>query len=280
MHVLLKRKASFSAGHSYWKPELTLEENQALFGSFARAEGHGHNFTVEVAVEGAVDPVTGMVINITDVDRIVKSEVLVHLSDRFLNREVPFFLTHSPSLENLTAFVWDAVVGRLPARAELVGVTVLETPTLWADRVKRGSEMTTSLTRGYDFCAAHRLHSTQLTDAENREIFGKCNNSSGHGHNYEVEVTITGEPDERTGMLYDLDRLDRIVDEEILTPFDHRHLNFDIPEFAEVNPTSEMLTVVIWDRLAKKLETTGNPRLSKIVVRETARNSFEYSGGI
>lgn len=89
---------------------------------------------------------------------------------------------------------------------------------------------------------------------------------------------MAGEPDPRTGMLYSLEKLDEVVESEILKPFDHKHLNLDVPEFAEENPTSEMLTLVVWQKLARVLPTEGTPRLAKVLVRETARNSFEYSG--
>jgi 6-pyruvoyltetrahydropterin/6-carboxytetrahydropterin synthase len=161
----------------------------------------------------------------------------------------------------------------------LARVKLLETETLWTELWKEVSgNMSASLTRSYDFSASHRLHSRQLSDQENLEIFGKCNNPNGHGHNYGIEVTIEGVPDSRTGMIFPIDDLDRIVEEEILTPFDHKHLNLDTPEFAEVNPTSEMLTVVIWQKLANRLSTTDQPRLTSVVVNETARNSFEYRG--
>jgi 6-pyruvoyltetrahydropterin/6-carboxytetrahydropterin synthase len=150
--------------------------------------------------------------------------------------------------------------------------------TFWSDRAQGNNEMQVSITRAYDFSASHRLHSSRLSAEENNAIFGKCNNPNGHGHNYGVEVTITGEPDGRTGMLYALDELDGIVEEEILVPFDHKHLNLDVPEFADKNPTSELLTVVIWDKLARRIPEQGSPRLSKVVVRETARNAFEYRG--
>ena len=125
---------------------------------------------------------------------------------------------------------------------------------------------------------SHRLHSPHLTDEENIKLFGKCNNSHGHGHNYGVEVTLSGDPDPRSGMLFSLEELDRVVDDEVLQAFDHKHLNLDTPEFATLNPTSEMLTVVIWNKLAKRLPTSGPVRLSSVIVRETARNSFEYRG--
>ncbi|HEY3332398.1 MAG TPA: 6-carboxytetrahydropterin synthase [Capsulimonadaceae bacterium] len=278
MTLLLKRRGAFSAAHNYWLAGLTPDENAALFGKWAAQEGHGHNYTVELTVAGGIDRRTGMVVNIVDIDRVLKAEVLEPLDGKFLNKDVSFFTTTSPTLENLAAFIWQRVEPHLPKIATLTGVRVWEMPTLWADQSKRGNTMQVSITRAYDFSASHRLHSRHLTDDENREVFGKCNNPNGHGHNYEVEVTISGEPDARTGMLYPLEKLDAIVDETILKPFDHKHLNLDVPEFASENPTSEMLTLVVWNKLAEKLPTTGSPRMSKVLVRETARNSFEYYG--
>lgn len=283
MIVYLKRRAQFSAAHNYWLQALSPEENRALFGAYAGQEGHGHNYVVELTVAGNIDPRTGMVVNIVEIDRILKGEVIHVLDSRFLNREVAYFADHPPTLENITRFIWERVAPRLPHEASLAGVRVWEMPTLWADlereaSPKEGREMTVRLTRAYDFSASHRLHSNQLSNEENMEIFGKCNNPHGHGHNYEVEVTIAGDPDPRTGMLASLENLDRVVEEEVLKPFDHKHLNLDTPEFADTNPTSEMLTVVIWQKLARRLPTQGSPRLDKVVVRETARNSFEYRG--
>src|SRR5690606_35378308 len=105
------------------------------------------------------------------------------------------------------------------------------------------------LSRKYHFSSAHRLHSDQLNPDENQRIFGKCNNPYGHGHNYYVEVTVKGELDPVTGMVMNLADLDEIVEREVIQKFDHKHLNLDTQEFAEVNPTSEMLVVVIYGLL-------------------------------
>jgi 6-pyruvoyltetrahydropterin/6-carboxytetrahydropterin synthase len=276
MFMYLKRRAVFSAAHSYWLPGLSDAENERLFGQWARREGHGHNYAVELTIGGEIDLQTGMVVNVTDINRVLKTHVLSLLDGRFLNREVLFFQDNAPTLENIARFVWQRVAPELPVGGALTGVRVRETETLWADLETRQNKMQTSLTRAYDFSASHRLHSNALSDEENREIFGKCNNPHGHGHNYEVEVTMTGEPDPRTGMLFPLEELDKIVDEEVLKPFDHKHLNLDTPEFADVNPTSEMLTAVIWEKLARRLPITGSPRLARVGVRETGRNYFEY----
>ena len=135
------------------------------------------------------------------------------------------------------------------------------------------------LTRTYEFSAAHRLHSVYLSEDENLEIFGKCNNPYGHGHNYKVEVTIQGDVHSRTGLLVHLAELDAIVQEEVLDRYDHRNLNADTEEFRELNPTSENLVKVIWRRLEKRLDShLVGPTLYKVCVRETDRNVFSYYG--
>jgi 6-pyruvoyltetrahydropterin/6-carboxytetrahydropterin synthase len=131
------------------------------------------------------------------------------------------------------------------------------------------------LTRSYEFSAAHRLHSPRLSEEKNHAIFGKCNNPYGHGHNYILEVTLQGDIDERTGMMVDLAYLDGIVEEHVVRRYDHKNLNMDVPEFRELNPTSENLVKVIWDRLAPYLK---HPTLYRVTVRETERNTFSYYG--
>lgn len=276
--IELKRRGAFSAARNYWSAGKTEAENRALFGKRAGQEGHGHNYVVELTASGELDARTDMVVNMADIDRVLKSNVLAPLDGRFLNREIAFFEQRPPTLENIAEYIWTAVAPALPERSRLRAVCVWETPALWAERREGDNGMIVSVTRSYEFSASHRLHSNSLTDDENRAVFGKCNNPHGHGHNYTIEVTMTGEPDIRTGMLYSLETLDRVVDEEVLSRFDHKHLNLDTPEFADRNPTSELLSVVVWEKLARQLPAQGSPRLSKVVVRETARNSFEYRG--
>jgi 6-pyruvoyltetrahydropterin/6-carboxytetrahydropterin synthase len=279
MTVYLMRRAAFSAAHNYWLDGISADDNRARFGVWAGREPHGHNYRLEARVAGEVDQRTGMVINITDINHVIKSRVLDILDGRFLNKEIPFFAQYAPTTENIARFIWEALEHDLPPGGRLVGIQVWETETLWAKRERDENEtMLTTLTRAYDFSASHRLHSSHLTNSENLEIFGKCNNPNGHGHNYGVVVTIAGEPDRATGMIYPIDALDKIVEEEVLLPFDHKHLNLDTAEFVDINPTSEMLTVVIWQKLAKRLPTSGTTRLFSVVVHETARNSFEYRG--
>ncbi len=275
--IYLRRRVAFSAAHAYWFPQKTEEENRQIFGKWASRWGHGHNYVAEVTVEGEIDPQTGMVVNITDVDRVLKKQVTGLLADKHLTYEVPYFAEHPPTTENIAGFIAEEFSAHFTdPRARLARVTVWETPTLWATLLVEKEKTMVLLTRALDFAAAHRLHAPGLSDEENREIFDKCNNRAGHGHNYGVEVTVAGEIDPKTGMIVDLMALDHLLKAEIMDRFDHKHLNQDTEDFAQLNPTSENLTKVIWDHLEGKIPEPA--RLYRVVVRETDRNYFEYYG--
>jgi len=130
------------------------------------------------------------------------------------------------------------------------------------------------LGRRYRFAASHRLHSDQLNEADNWRVYGKCNNPYGHGHNYVIEVRVSGEIDPATGMIANLTDLDRFVAEAVLEPFDHRSLNDDVPAFRDKVPTTENLCMEIY----KRLESFPQAKLESVRVEETANNSFEYAG--
>ena len=130
------------------------------------------------------------------------------------------------------------------------------------------------LGRRYHFAASHRLHSPQLSEEENCRTFGKCNNPYGHGHNYTVEVLLSGKIDAATGMIANLADLDSFVEREVLAPFDHQSLNEDVPAFRERVPTTENLCVEIFGRLRK----FPDAKLERVRVEETSNNSFEYAG--
>lgn len=136
------------------------------------------------------------------------------------------------------------------------------------------------VTRRYEFAASHRLNSTELDEQQNRELYGKCNNPYGHGHNYVVEVSVSGPLDEITGRAVDTQKLDALVRTQVIVPFDHRNLNAEVAEFAKVVPTSENLGYEICRRLKRnwKQSFPGSwPRLEKIRIGETPRNIFEVS---
>lgn len=133
--------------------------------------------------------------------------------------------------------------------------------------------MKAHLTRRYRFSASHRLHSDAMSDAENAATYGKCNNPHGHGHNYALEVTVSGQVDEN-GMVCNLVDLDGFVEREILERFDLQNLN-TLPEFAEAVPTTENLSIAVYDILQRGFRLA---HLDRVRFEETMMNSFEYAG--
>jgi 6-pyruvoyltetrahydropterin/6-carboxytetrahydropterin synthase len=134
------------------------------------------------------------------------------------------------------------------------------------------------LTRRYRFSASHRLHTPELSDSENEELYGKCNNPYGHGHDYVLDITVAGPVDAATGQVARIPNLDRLVANQIVGQFDHKNLNLDVPEFTNLVPTSENVTLVIERRLLEKWgsEFSGEwPRLERVRLQETKRNGFE-----
>ncbi len=131
------------------------------------------------------------------------------------------------------------------------------------------------VTKKISFSAAHRLFNPDFTDAQNEEIFDKCNNIMGHGHNYTLEVTVVGIPDPSTGYVIDLKKLKQILKDEIFEYVDHKHLNHDVPFLKGIIPSAENITVVFWDILSPKI-TTG--KLFKIRLFESENSWVEYFG--
>ena len=131
-------------------------------------------------------------------------------------------------------------------------------------------------TRRVHFSAAHRLFRSDWSDERNAEVFGDCSNPNWHGHNYELEVTVEGPVDPDTGFVMDLKHLKEVLERGVLSDVDHRNLNLEVEWLSGVNPTTENLTVAIWDQVVHALPE--GVRLAKVVLHETLRNSAEYSG--
>ncbi len=230
-------------------------------------------YRLSVTVAGPLQPNTGYLLNIRTIDEAVRTAVIPLVSSA---------VRHGGGDGGgiVIKDCFQALAGALaPTRVEAMELhlspfTSLSTS---ADPAGGGDGQMVFLHHTFEFAASHRLHNPAFSDEQNREIFGKCNNPHGHGHNYVLRVTLRGRPDGE-GRLISIEDLERIVDDEVIEPFDHRHLNVEVAEFGDLNPSVENIARVIFERLRKPLETAGS-RLHAVTVWETPKTSAEYRGG-
>jgi len=135
--------------------------------------------------------------------------------------------------------------------------------------------MKVTVSRKAHFNAAHRLYRKDWSDEKNDMVFGKCNNPNFHGHNYELIVSVTGDIDKETGFVIDMKVLKEIIEAEVEQAFDHKNLNMEVPEFRDLNPTAENISVVIYNKIKPQLES--HLKL-EITLYETPRNFVTYTG--
>ncbi len=265
--IVVNRRAKFSASHRYWLPELSEEENSQQFGASGRFPGHGHNYELFVSMAGTLDEY-GMVLNLSEVKSILAERVTDWLDNAYLNDVWPEFRQCLPTTENIARTIWQRLAPYLP----LTNIRLYEHAELWADYY--GKNMEASLTISTHFSAAHRLARPDLSEAENFSIYGKCARPHGHGHNYHLDITVSGEIHPRTGMIVDLAALQKLVEDLAIEPLDHTFLNKDIPYFAEVVPTAENIALYIANLLERPTRDLG-VHLARIKLYESPNNACE-----
>ncbi len=199
-----------------------------------------------VRIRGAVDESTGMLINIRAIDQAVRAVA------------APQLLAYYHRQRGAGATPETSPAGLLPGLArdlardfnphEIVQLTLSLSPYLRLQSRPRELPMV-CIVQSFEFSAAHRLYSPALSDAQNAAVFGKCTNPNGHGHNYQLDVAVSGPPDAVTGVVIPIHALQEIVNREIISAYDHKHLNLDCPDFAELNPTVENIARVIFNKL-------------------------------
>ncbi len=232
-------------------------------------DGIAPYIVLRATVCGPVDEHTGYLCNIVTIDRAVRDSVIPLVCERYRNAAAGAL-----SGASLVRDVVSPLASGMPEHVALVQVEMRCTPFV-AYTWRREQAKMVSVTQSFEFAAAHRLYCEALSDAENREVFGKCTNPNGHGHNYVVEVTVCGTPDAVSGQVIELSRLERTVKTRVIDVLDHKHLNLDCPEFAKTNPSVENITRVIWDKLIGAMEPAT---LSKVRVYETPKTYAEYCG--
>lgn len=266
MAIALTREVRFSVDRDWAGHIDPLREAANTWGGYPTAVGIVPHLRLRATIHGEPDDLTGYVCNIHEIDRLLRRVALPQIARRLHERG------WRQRAESLLVELWPQVAGATPAGTRLVRLELAVTPTLLFAVGQEDPGMVL-ITQQFEFSAAHRLHCPQLSDAQNREIFGKCNHPSGHGHNYVVEITIGGEPDPQTGRVFALPRFERIVHERVIERLDHKHLNLDVPEFAQTNPSVENIARVIHGWLAGAFEPA---RLMQVRVYETPRTWADY----
>ena len=221
---------------------------------------------VRVEVSGEPDH-TGYLCNIQLLDALVRSQVEPAL------RRLAAATGPAGSVAAYVPDLLPPLAAGLPAGVALRAFELQVTPFV-RYRAEPGDDPMVEVSQQFEFAAAHRLHLPGWTDEQNAEVFGKCANPAGHGHNYLLEVTVAGRPDARTGLVIGEAAFAHVVNERVIRRLDHRHLNVDCPEFADRNPSVENIAQVIWDWLAGAL--TG-ARLVRVRVWETAKTYAEVT---
>jgi 6-pyruvoyltetrahydropterin/6-carboxytetrahydropterin synthase len=238
------------------------------WGGWPSAVGVAPYLVLRITASGVPDPVTGYLVNIQELDHLLRVHAIPLAAQRLSAEGVGL------TGERLVDGIWKEVRDRAPGRCRLESLTLWTTPYL-SYAVVAGETSMVEVTQCFEFSASHRLHVPTMSEEENQRFFGKCNNPRGHGHNYRVEVTVAGPASDRTGRVMPLPEFESVVKREVVDRFDHKHLNADTAEFAELNPSVENLTVTIWRLLDGRLSPA---RLRRVRVWETAKTYAEYSG--
>jgi 6-pyruvoyltetrahydropterin/6-carboxytetrahydropterin synthase len=239
------------------------------FGGVPTHRGFGQYLRVQATLCGELEPQTSYLRNIKEIDAAVRSIVIGKLTSLRSS-----FRADQP-LTDIAAAVFETLQPTWnEARVKLETVSVWLTPFLCVS-YESENPMPARLSQKFEFSASHRLHNPAMADDENRRKYGKCNNPLGHGHNYELQVTLAGAPG-ASGLLIDVPAFEQIVAKHVVERFDHRNLNVEVPEFAQLVPTVENIAMVIYRLLKSPLSSAGS-QLASVTVWETPKTWCEYS---
>ena len=249
----------FSAARETRSPHLSEAENEKLFGQAHST--HGHNYRARLSFRTEKMDLEQPVVRYDKIDNCIHS-LRSELDHRHLNRDVEAFKTRPMTTESLAEYIYERVNALIP----LHRVRLHERKDFLAEIWDDGS---TFVGMRAPFSAAHRLHVRGFSKAKNKELFGKCDNPAGHGHNYVVEATIGGEYDERTGTLCDFVALQNALADS-LEPWRDRHLDRETDDFREDPSTGENIVRALWP----KIDTRVGQQLVRLRLWETANNRF------
>jgi 6-pyruvoyltetrahydropterin/6-carboxytetrahydropterin synthase len=270
----LTREVRFAVNAENERPPEPAQPNG--YAGVPALTGFGQFLALQVTLLGELDPSSHYLRNIKEIDQAVRRVAVPLLSER----ATAAFRLPSPGAESAdpVAALLDtfaALRGAWPG-ATLDALRLALSPFLSLSVLAPEYSMPAArLSHRFEFSASHRLHNPDFTDEQNRQTFGKCSNPHGHGHNYELQVTLAGPPDAVTGLLIDLPAFERIVAATVIDRFDHRNLNVEVPEFKDLIPSVENIAWVIYRLLKPKFADAG-AKLASVTVWETPKTWCEY----
>jgi 6-pyruvoyltetrahydropterin/6-carboxytetrahydropterin synthase len=265
--VELARTVRFSVNPAAAGVTHACETSRNTYAGSPAMHGLGAFYEMTVRCQGAPDAITSYLLSVSQIDRVVRDRAIPVIEDAMRTRPAT---DPADLLPELVAAL------RLDLDQRLACVEWRLTP-FYAVSMSAAEPHRVTITDRFEFAAAHRLHVDQLSDNENRSVFGRCNNPSGHGHNYRLEVAVSTEiPRDGTPRRFSLPAMQAIVAERVLDRFDHKHLNLDTSEFAARNPTVENLAETCFQLLDSPIEDAG-ARLERVTVWETEKTSCSYA---
>jgi len=235
------------------------------FGGYPSLTGLGYFFTLQATLVGELNSASRYLRNIKEIDAVVRQHAIP-----FIESAVRAGTFGGGAV--VTRELFELLRNRWPG-ATLVQLSLALSP-YQAWHVLAEELPMVRLSQKFEFSASHRLHNPALADDVNTQTYGKCNNPHGHGHNYELQVTLAGLPN-ASGVLVDVPAMERLVNETVIDRFDHKNLNEELPEFAETIPTVENIAMTIY-RLLKPRFSSGT-KLASVTVWETPKTWCEYS---
>lgn len=265
------REFAFEMSHALFMLEQEPYTNLSCYGR--DVEPHGHNWKLQIEIEGPKHPEHQMIYDLSKLDKLFKKQIDVRYDHRYFDINI---LDRVPTIENLTRTMWNGLVTKCDY---LHQIQLYEYPYIWTTYGGQDMYLNTS----YQFSAQHRTHNTQLHDIQNQNYYGKCNRY--HGHNYSLVVTLKGPVNEKTGLIVNRVSLDKCMNSFIETYLAHKTLN-KIPGLQDTNATTENILEVLWNLLLTHLVRENiivpkdhrTPRLYRLRLHETDRNYFDYFG--
>ena len=259
----LTREVRFAVNLPSHNPPQNTPTN--TYAGYPSLNGLGHFFALQITFAGQLDPATKFLQNIKMMD-VLAREKCIPIVERAVREK-----QNDPT--RLLLAMFDAMKNPAPG-ATLDTLKLDLSPFLSVAAVSSELPMT-RLSQKFEFSASHRLFNPKFTDEENLKTFGKCSNPHGHGHNYELQVTLRGRANEK-GLLMDIPAFEKTVRDAVITRFDHKNLNVEVPEFKNSLPTVENIAATIYGMLKPKLQTNGIA-LAAVTVWETPKTWCEYS---